>query len=202
ELSANIRSTCVKQSTHAATVQNADPTPACAVNKAYTHISTFRSTTDIGDIHSEAAAVQDGHLVVAHLYRLGFVINREKSVLCPKQVTHFLGMLLDSTSMEVRLSQERINAIKTCVRQFRRGQSVSSLRCQRLLGMMASAAIALPLGMLRMRPFQIWYLSMKLNAVTDRHHRVVVSSRCRKALEIWRPPWFLAASGTMGKGWG
>src|SRR4029434_2686478 len=33
ELSANIRSTCVKQSTHAATVQNADPTPACAVYK-------------------------------------------------------------------------------------------------------------------------------------------------------------------------
>src|SRR4029434_10784530 len=30
--------------------------------------------------HSEAAAMQDGHLVVARLYRLGFVINREKSV--------------------------------------------------------------------------------------------------------------------------
>src|SRR4029434_2161073 len=51
--------------------------------------------------HSRAAAVQDCHLVVAHLYRLGFVINREKSVLCPRQVTHFLGMILDSTSMEV-----------------------------------------------------------------------------------------------------
>src|SRR4029434_10351877 len=28
--------------------------------------------------HSGAAAVQDGHLVVAHLYRLGFVIKRKK----------------------------------------------------------------------------------------------------------------------------
>src|SRR4029434_881272 len=34
ELSANIRSTCVKHSTHAATVQNVDPTQACAVYKA------------------------------------------------------------------------------------------------------------------------------------------------------------------------
>src|SRR4029434_3111177 len=33
ELSANIRSTCVEQSTHATTVQNADPTPAGAVHK-------------------------------------------------------------------------------------------------------------------------------------------------------------------------
>src|SRR4029434_3491932 len=65
--------------------------------------------------------------IVAHLYRLGFVINRQKSVLCPRQVTHFLGMVLDSTSMEVRLSQQRINAIKTCVHQFRLGQSVPSL---------------------------------------------------------------------------
>src|SRR4029434_9511034 len=64
--------------------------------------------------------------------------------------------------------------------------------------MTRSAAIALPLGMLRMRAFQIWYLSMKLNAVTDRHRRVVVSFRCRKARAIWRTPWFLAASGTMG----
>src|SRR4029434_481153 len=79
--------------------------------------------------HSEAAAVQDGHLVVAHLYRLGFVINREKSVLCPRQVTHFLGMILDSTSMEVRLSQERINAIKTC--GLRRERRERSLVCDR-----------------------------------------------------------------------
>src|SRR4029434_7722729 len=64
--------------------------------------------------------------------------------------------------------------------------------------MMASAAIALPLGMLRMRPFQIWYLSMRLNAVTDKYRRITVSSRYRKALAIWRTPWFLAASGTMG----
>src|SRR4029434_5106895 len=34
ELSAKIRSTCVKQSTHVATVQNVDPTQACAVYKA------------------------------------------------------------------------------------------------------------------------------------------------------------------------
>src|SRR4029434_2947105 len=33
ELSPNIRSTCVEQSTHAAKVQNADPTPASAVHK-------------------------------------------------------------------------------------------------------------------------------------------------------------------------
>src|SRR4029434_10629746 len=48
---------------------------------------------------------------------------------------------------------------------------------------------------------------MRLNTVTDRHRRVVVSSRCRKALPIWRTPWFLAASGTMttdasALGWG
>src|SRR4029434_5574784 len=62
-----------------------------------------------------AAAVQDCHLVVAHLHRLGFVIKKEKSVLRPGQTTHFLGMVLDSTSMGVRLSQDRKKAIRSCV---------------------------------------------------------------------------------------
>src|SRR4029434_2025416 len=118
--------------------------------------------------------------------------------LCPSQTTHFLGMVLDSTSMEVRLSQDRINAIRSCVHQFRLGQSVLSLCCQRLLGMMASAAIALPLGMLRMQPFQMWYLSLRLSSSKDKHRRITVPSRCRKVLTVWRPPGFLAASGPMG----
>src|SRR4029434_10044306 len=44
----------------------------------------------------------------------------------------------------------------------------------------------------------MWYLSLRLNAVKDRYHRITVSSRCRNALAIWKIRWFLAASGTMG----
>ena len=143
ELSAYIRSTCVKQSTHAATVQNVDPTQACAVYKAKRLVITIdlkdayflvpihrihriylrfafggiayqfnalpfglslaprvftkcveaaitplrlrclRVYNYLDDwlvaAHSEAAAVQDGRLVVAHLYRLGFVITGKKA---------------------------------------------------------------------------------------------------------------------------
>src|SRR4029434_8992304 len=130
----------VLQSTHAAKVQNADPTPASAVYKAkrlvyhdrlerriFPHsdppqtylrfafrgiayqfnalpfglslvprvftecveaaiaplrLRGLRVYNCLGDwlvaSHSGAAAVQDGHLVVAHLYRLGFMINRKK----------------------------------------------------------------------------------------------------------------------------
>src|SRR4029434_1969061 len=113
-------------------------------------------------------------------------------------ITHFLGMVPHSTSMKVSLSQDRINDIRSCMHQFRLGQSVSSLCCQRLLGMMASAAIALPLGMLCMQPFQMWYLSLRLSSTKDRHRRITVTSRCRKVLAIWRTPRFLTASGPMG----
>src|SRR4029434_3803071 len=62
----------------------------------------------------------------------------------------------------------------------------------------ASAAIALHLGMLHMRPFQMWYLSLRLSSSNDRHRRITVTSRCRKALAVWSTPGFLAASGPMG----
>src|SRR4029434_11094279 len=62
----------------------------------------------------------------------------------------------------------------------------------------ASAAIALHLGMLHMRPFQRWYRSWRLSSSKDRHRRITVTSRSRKALAVWRTPGFLAASGPMG----
>ena len=55
-----------------------------------------------------------------------------------------------------------------------------------------------PAGDVAYLPFQMWYLSLRLDAVKDRYRRVTVSSRCRRALAIWRAPWFLAVSGTMG----
>ena len=55
---------------------------------------------------SREAAIQECHLVVSHLHRLGFVVNREKSVLSPSQTAHFLGITLDSASMTASLSQD------------------------------------------------------------------------------------------------
>ncbi|XP_076128591.1 uncharacterized protein LOC143109676, partial [Alosa pseudoharengus] len=107
-------------------------------------------------------------------------------------------MELNSREMRIRLSQERMGKLLTAVKMFTRGKHVTSLQCQILLGMMAAAAVALPMGLLRMRHFQMWYGSQKLHPCRDRHRRVLVTPRCMTALSIWREEEFLLRGAPLG----
>ena len=48
---------------------------------------------------------------------------------------------------------------------FRRGNVVTLRQCQRLLGLMASAIVVIPLGRLYMRGAQRWVASLGLDVV-------------------------------------
>ena len=47
--------------------------------------------------------------VVQILESLGFIINKEKSVLIPSQKIVFLGYVIDSVAMTVSLPEEKLN---------------------------------------------------------------------------------------------
>ena len=102
-------------------------------------------------------------LLMAHLADLGFTVNREKSVLVPTQNINFIGLTLDSVAFRARLSAERVEAFPACLALFRRGTRLRFKLCLRLLGLMASALVVIPLGRLHMRPFQRWVASRGLN---------------------------------------
>ena len=95
-------------------------------------------------------------LVLQHLARLGLRVNWEKSKLCPVQRISFLGMEIDSVAMSAQLTSERAQSLLTCLRQVQSKNAVPLKLFQRLLGHMASAAAATPLGLLHMRPLQHW----------------------------------------------
>jgi len=46
------------------------------------------------------------------LENLGFIKNSKKFILCPSQETEFLGMLLNSSTMEIKLPGEKIKKIR------------------------------------------------------------------------------------------
>lgn len=119
--------------------------------------------------NSEAEISLHAAMTLAHLERLGFVVNHAKRVLTPARSAAFLGMELNSREMRICLSQERIMNLQKTIRMFQLGKRVTSLLCQKLLGMMAAAAVALPMGVLRMRLFQMWYATHKLHPCRDRH---------------------------------
>lgn len=58
-------------------------------------------------------------------------------------------------SFSARLAPARVSSRRACLGHFRLGHHIAVGTCCRLLGVMASASPALPLGLLHMRPF-LW----------------------------------------------
>ncbi len=98
--------------------------------------------------------------LLLHLRALGLRLKGQKSVLTPAHETLFLGVCLDSTSMQARLAPAWVESIQSCTARFKLGRHVSVGLCRRLLGLMAAASPVLPLGLLHMRTFLWWMKSL------------------------------------------
>lgn len=61
---------------------------------------------------SRELSSQEAGIVVQILESLGFIINKEKSVLFPSQKIVFLGYVIDSVARTVSLPEEKLNKVK------------------------------------------------------------------------------------------
>ncbi|XDV35969.1 hypothetical protein PO909_005827 [Leuciscus waleckii] len=144
--------------------------------------------------HSRDQVCEHRDLVLRHLARLGLRVNWEKSKLCPVQRISFLGMEIDSVAMCAQLMSERAQSLLTCLRQFEGKSAIPLKLFQRLLGHMASAAAVTPLGLLHMRPLQLW-LRDRVPRWAWQHGtlRVPVTPTCRQTFTPWSSLSFLRA---------
>ena len=69
---------------------------------------------------------------------LSFVVNREKSQLVPAQMIHYLGFMVDSMGMKIRLSEEKATQTSTACRKTREKGSASVRELARLIGKMTA----------------------------------------------------------------
>ena len=136
---------------------------------------------------SRSELIEHRATLLEHLEKLGLTVNWAKSSLFPSQKISFLGTVLDSLSMTARLSPERGLNIQHVAKSFRHGSIVPLKRFQKMLGLMASAASVLQLGLLRMRPLQMWLKArVPPRAWTKGLLRLRVDLQCVSALEPWK----------------
>ena len=81
------------------------------------------------------------------LENLGFIIHPEKSITTPTQEIEFLGMVVDSCSMELRLPGQKVKKLR---QEFSRIKAqtapLTAREVSRLLGKFNSVAQAIPPG--------------------------------------------------------
>ena len=82
------------------------------------------------------------------LTKLGFIINREKSELKPKQSLKFLGFILNSRDMTIRVTEQKIEKLRQKVKQVVETKNPTIRQISELLGMMVAYSIAVPYGRL------------------------------------------------------
>ena len=88
--------------------------------------------------------------------------------------------------------------MQATLKLFHRGNMVTLRQCQRLLGLMASSIMAIPLGRLYMRGAQRWVASLGLDPHRDGRRRIKVSLGCSLALHQWKRPDFLTQGVAIG----
>ena len=106
---------------------------------------------------TEEQVIRDTAMLLGHVdMRLGLTVNFTKSNLTPCQVVSYLGLVLDSVAMRACFSPKRVATILQLLQRFRRGRLLEYSLFLRLIGMLTSASMVVPLGHLKLRPLQIW----------------------------------------------
>ena len=93
-------------------------------------------------------------LVTTLLELLGFVINQEKSQLQPTQLIQYLGFLIDSRGMRIKLTEQKVTQMVVTCRAIQEKQSLSVQELAKLIGKMTAAFPAI-------FPAPLWYRELQ-----------------------------------------
>ena len=106
---------------------------------------------------SHQTCLQHTQTLVALGQELGWLVNKEKSELVPKQVFNFVGYQFDLKEGKVRPTPERWQALTDKIQSILSGPVYPVRQFMSLIGLLTATAKQVHLGRLHMRPIQ-WHL--------------------------------------------
>ena len=99
------------------------------------------------------------HATINLLRNLGFTIHADKSILEPTQQIEFLGFLIDSNQMTIRLSEKKTIALKNKIKSFLAHQTRTVRELASVIGSIISCFPAEPFGKLHYRSLEQFKIS-------------------------------------------
>ncbi|KAK3106325.1 hypothetical protein FSP39_017740 [Pinctada imbricata] len=152
---------------------------------------------------------------VTMLDNLGFTVHPEKSVLKPVQEISFLGFLLDSTKMIVKLLPEKKQELKQECLNFMKKREATIRQLAQLIGKMVAAGPGVTYASLYFKPLEIEKDRLLKEHKGNFDSKFVVTKDIREMLNWWinniedsfkhvccREPDVILQSDSSGTGWG
>ena len=165
---------------------------------------------------SPQACLQSKDFILGICVQLGIVVNMEKSDLVPKQVTTYLGMIIDAIKMKAFPTTKRIEELWRVIRDFLEDRDPPVQLWLILLGHMSSLTHLIPNGRRRMRSLQ-WVLKNRWNRQEEnRDKRIRWTKEVEEDIVWWLeeenvmtgqplsipPPSLILQSDASMEGWG
>ena len=142
----------------------------------------------LDDIQISAASSQclsqDTTLTVSLLTRLSFIINNTKSVLIPRQIMEFLGLIINSETMTLSLPITSLENIISRIRSLARKQTCTARQLAALIGSMVFANKAIQSAPIYFRSLQ-FDLIQCLRYSKDYNQIAVLCKQSTQDLQWW-----------------
>lgn len=125
-------------------------------------------------------------LTISVLESLGFLLNREKSVLSPNVRCKFLGFIFDSVHMTIELPPEKREKILKAISEILTRKSVKILTFAKFLGLLTSACPAVKYGWLYTKLLErAKYLALQSNH-EDYNSKMFISRELIDDINWWK----------------
>ena len=128
--------------------------------------------------------LQDREKCLNRLISLGFIINKEKSELIPKQQITYIGGLFLFDQEIVTPTPDRIKKLESAVKNIYQGQNQAK-DFLHLLSLIASCLELIPNARLFMRPIQLHLLCFWKPSSLDLETRIPVTQHLKSHLQWW-----------------
>lgn len=124
-------------------------------------------------------------IVTNVLQTLGFIINRDKSVLRPSTQFRFLGFIFNSNSMTIELPREKRQNIGNQIKRYLKYHSCTIIEFAQLLGLLISSCPAIKYGWLYTKPLEkAKFFALKLSQ-GNYNDTMLVSNESKEELKWW-----------------
>ena len=122
--------------------------------------------------------------VIFLLQHLGFLINWKRSVLTPVQEIEFLGLKINSINLEISLTEEKIQKVKTKCQNLLTEQETSILELTRVIGLLTSTIQPVLPARLQCRYLQLQQIS-SLKESHSYQQKIVLDHQSKTELLWW-----------------
>ena len=116
---------------------------------------------------------------------LGFTVHKNKSVLSPTNEIEYLGHVLNSLSMTIRLTENRLSKLRSTCHECLQAECITIRFLAKLIGLMVAAFLAIPYGRLYYRALD----NLKTKSLKKHNFNweknIVLDSESRKDITWW-----------------